>query len=173
MTATLRWAFVLALSLLPIGCEFKGEAASSPEAAADDGPKTAAGADQIWRARPEAIRIYPATQFTTSDGAPTLKASIELLDAMNDAIKAPGRLRCELFAVNERGQVGGRLYHWDVPLYTLQQQRQYFDLVTRTYTLRLELDNEQVTQRPTMLRVAFMPPEGPRLQDQRTLPIEW
>jgi hypothetical protein len=127
----------------------------------------------LWRPTPTAVRIYPATQFIQPDGQPTLEASVELLDAMGDSIKAPGRLRFELFAVSERGQTGGRLYQWAVPLRTLEQQQQYFDLVTRTYTVRLELDSDKATTRPTLLRVTFTRPGGERLQDERTLPIEW
>jgi hypothetical protein len=167
-------AVLLCLGMAATGCQFKGQS-PTPSARSEPTGQASEAEGEIWRPRVESVRIYPATQFVTGGqkAAATLKASIELLDAMGDAIKAPGRLRCELFAVSERGRVGSRLYHWDVTVQSLDQQKQYFDLVTRTYVLRLALDSQTVTERPTLLRVTFMRADGQRLQDERTLPIEW
>jgi hypothetical protein len=164
------------------GCAFKGgdDGASSdagrsrPSATqpADPDP-TAADEPAPWWPRPVRINVYPATQFVQRDGEPMLKASIELLDQLGDSIKAPGHLRLELLARGRYGRVGKQLYRWDVSLRTLEHQQQYFDLVTRTYVLRLSLDSSKPTDKPTLLRVTFTQPEGPRLQTERALPIEW
>jgi hypothetical protein len=160
--------------LLLAGCQFKGG-----EQNGDGGRVATSNATQpseraaVWRPAPQRVRIYPATQYIEREDGAMLKASIELLDALGDSIKAPGHLRCELYARGEFGRVGDRLYRWDVPLRTLEQQRQYFDLVTHTYILRLSLDSDRATQNPTTLRVTFTQPNGPRLQTERALPIEW
>jgi hypothetical protein len=169
---------ILMLSLIAAaGCQFKGGGDTAAGDGAGDAPSNATQpsgeAPSSWQPSPTRLKIYPATQFIERDGEPMLKASIELLDALGDSIKAPGHLRCELYARGQYGAVGDRLYRWDIPIRTLKQQRQYFDLVTRTYVLRLSMDSPQATEKPTMLRVTFTRPNGPRLQTERALPIEW
>lgn len=168
-----RLAFGFAMALALAGCQWKGE----PTSPAGDGPtaseEPASDQPAAWYPRPSDINIYPATQFVERDGEPMLEAAIELLDELGDAVKGPGQLRLALFARGQYGQVGEQLYRWDVSLRTKAQQQKYFDLVTRTYVLRLSLDDQQVTTKPTLLRVTFVQPDGPRLQTERSLPIEW
>jgi len=167
------------------GCQFKGAPAapSSPAPAPAAAPQATASQPgqnnppDVWRPRAAQIRIYPSTRFVTQNGKALLAADVEPVDAMGDPIKIVGRLRCELFAATGGGgdnvSPGRRLYSWDVNLFTLADQRKYYDPVTRGYLLRLELDSPAVAKQSTLLRVTLVPLTGHRLQTQRRLPIKW
>ena len=92
------------------------------------------------------------------DGQTLLDTRIEFTDEMGDTIKAAGDLRLILFASDTTGNTLGRqLFSWQVQLRTLEDQRQYYDAITRTYLCRLRLDQPAVTRKPTVLRVSFTP----------------
>jgi len=141
----------------------------------DDEAALAAPADAVWRPEPVSIRIYPSTRFVEEDGVPILEARIELFDEMGDSIKSPGAVRCELFALSEgeRPTVGRRLYRWDIEVQTMEQQRRYFDPIIRGYVFRLKMDDIELVRRPTLLRVVFQPPDGPRLTTKGRVRTDW
>lgn len=151
-----------------------GPQATTPageRATATDGEE----AGDMWMPRPVSIRIYPSTRFVQEDGRPVLEARIELFDVMGDSVKSSGTLRCELFALGEgdRPTVGERLYRWDIELRTVEAQRRYFDPIIRGYVFRLKMDDMDLVRRPTLLRVTFQPPDGPRLRTEDRVRTDW
>lgn len=153
---------LMAAALLA-GCQFKGEREVDHEAAPG-----------VWRPRPVGARVYPSTRFVREGRDALLEARVELTDEMGDAVKAAGELRLDLFASDDSGtSLGRRLYSWQVELLTLDDQQTYWDAITRTYLLRLRLDNREAARRPTVLRVSFAPAGGgERLEAQRGLGVE-
>ena len=122
---------------------------------------------QPWWPSPAAVRVFPSTRFVRESGQTFLEARIELLDAMGDPTKWPGEARFELLAASGMRplQTGERLYHWRVPVVRAEAHRLHYDSVTRTYLFRLIVDNADVAQRATALRVEWSPLEGARLSD--------
>jgi hypothetical protein len=129
----------------------------------------------VWHPEPVSLRIYPSTRFVEEDGVPILEARLELFDAMGDSIKSSGTVRCELFALGDgdRPTVGRRLYRWDIEMKTLDEQRRYFDPIIRGYVFRLKMDDIELVRRPTLLRVVFQPPDGPRLKTEGRVRTDW
>ncbi len=129
----------------------------------------------VWKIEPVRIRVYPSTRFIATDEQSILEARVELIDEMGDPIKATGLLRLELFARHMAGDpgIGRRLYVWDASILTLEEQRSYYDSITRTYLLRLKLDDEATARRDTILDVTFTSTEGQRLETQSALPIDF
>ena len=130
---------------------------------------------EAWAPRPEGLRIYPSTRFVREGDTPLLEARIELLDAMGDSIKASSRTRFELRAAGENPGVeeGRLLYSWDVAIASLEDQRDYYDPVTRAYLIRLRLTDDQITQRQVVLRVTLETVDGRRLSDEQPVRIHW
>lgn len=155
------WCWAAAALLGLSGCAFKGQSADVP-------PMLDVA---VWQPGPVALRIFPSTRYVQEQGQPLLEARIELLDAMGDSIKAAGQMQLELFASDPAGlTLGRRLYLWNAAVLTLEDQREHYDPITRTYLFRLELDDLAVTQRPTVLRATFVPAAGgKRLQTQAAM----
>jgi hypothetical protein len=161
-------------AMVMVGLLFVGGCQSAQEPvdeAARPQPETVT--EEPWRPEPVGLRVHPATRFATKNGQPILEAAVELFDALGDSIKAPGRVRLELFARGQTSRPGERLSSWDISLRRQGDQRQYFDLVTRTYVLRLEVDEAEVIDHPTLLRVTFVCPSGQQLEAERPLPVDW
>ena len=131
--------------------------------------------DGAWEAAPVAMRIYPSTRFVREKGVPMLEARIELFDEMGDSIKSSGHVRFELFAAGDAPGIdtGQMLYSWDIPLVDLEDQRQYYDPITRGYLLRLETRSTAVAEQQVLLRAMFQPPEGERLTDEQPVRARW
>jgi hypothetical protein len=159
-----RWAAGLTVALVVAlvgGCAWKGQNAL----------RWGADGDGLhWRPLPTSMRVYPSSRFTrTTEGLTLFEAHLEMLDDMGDSIKAVGDYRLELLAVDESGAIGRRLYVWNVAMLTLDDQMRHYDSVTRTYRLRLRLDEHGQPPSPVALRVLFRPVQGPRLEAQQTL----
>ena len=58
------------------------------------------------------------------------------------------------------------LYAWNVALVTLEEQRRFYDAVTRAYLFRLKLDKPVAGKRDMMLKVLLSTPEGKRISTQ-------
>ncbi len=130
-----------------------------------------------WAPRPVALRIFPATRFVLDDGVATLETRIELFDAMGDSLKASGLARFELFDGPTSGNSAlgpaGLLFGWDVPLTTLEDQRTYYDPVTRTYAFPLKLDSLDAIRNQVFLRATLNLAEGQRLHDEQPVKTAW
>ena len=138
------------------GCAFKGEGLPVP--GLDGGG--------FWQAKPVAMRVYPSTRFAREGQTPLLEAQIELLDEMGDSIKAAGNFRLELFAgdMQMNPALGRRLYRWDVALRSVEDQKTYYDPVTRAYLFRLRIEDLSIARRATTLEVTYTPPTGDRME---------
>jgi hypothetical protein len=120
------------------------------------------------------MRIYPSSRFIREDGKPLLEARVEFFDAAGDSTKAVGAMRFELFTAGAAAQTttGQRLYAWAVPMLTAEQNRLFYDSVTRTYLFRLSLDTLTIIREQTRLRVTLTPPRGPRISTEALLTID-
>lgn len=157
---------MLLLGLLAVGgCEFKGDAPDDPMHG------TVASSD-TWQPRPTQLRFYPTTRFVRRANTPVLEARIELLDQMGDPVKAAGTVSFEL--VEAPNPLGGgmkrRLYSWEgIELLTLDHQRTYYDAISRGYRFHLRLDNYELSEYSTLIKVTFTPVVGERLNDQMVI----
>lgn len=123
---------------------------------------------EAWQARPVSIRVYPSTRFSEERGDVLLEANIELLDEMGDPVKGAGEFRLELYEAEGRAR-GRQLYLWRIPVYTIEEQRRFYDGITRSYLLRLRLDAPEVARQPAVLRASFAPLASARLEAEATL----
>ncbi|MEM8737662.1 MAG: hypothetical protein AAGG38_04190 [Planctomycetota bacterium] len=130
---------------------------------------------EAWQPEPVALRIYPSTRFVNEGDVTLLEARVELFDQMGDSVKASGRLRFELYASGYAPgiDVGRLLFSWDLALTRLEDQRRYYDPVTRSYLLRLRLDSREISRRQVLLRVTFEPSDEERLTDEQVIRVEW
>lgn len=158
--------FLFASILLGSGCHWKGDWIGG-----DDEPTTQPA--EAWNSAPVAIRIYPATRFVSEDDRTLLEARLELLDALEDSTKSVGTVRFELRGASSgnKTSITDRLYAWDVSIRTLEDQKRYYDPVTRTYLFRLSLDD--LTQLPgkVNLHVQYTPDSGNRIEADATLNV--
>ena len=161
-------ATIVGVSLWMSGCVWKGGPPTTDHLAPP-------GFDQVWRSRPQHMRVYPSTRFVQDGSGSVLEARIELTDEMGDPVKGTGRFRLELFTHSQAGHtgMGRRLYSWDVSVLTLADQRLHYDAITRAYLFRLRLDETQTAASHTVLQVTLMASEGWRLESQATLPMRW
>jgi hypothetical protein len=64
-----------------------------------------------------------------------------------------------LFAGGRAGEahVARRLYYWDTAVLTREENRRYYDPITRAYLFRLKLDDLSPSSQPVVLKVTFSP----------------
>ena len=158
---------ILAVGLAHVaGCHFKGDWIGG--APGVDAPA------EHWRIEPVQIRIYPTTRFTTRQGSTVLKARVELFDEMGDSVKAVGRFQFGLYRDGDQGDgsLAKRLYTWHVSTLTLDDQRQFYESVSRTYLFVLDL-GQWKPQPSAALRVTFTFPHGARLETTAVLDGEF
>jgi len=178
------WLSAIVCALLLAGCQpppqRSGPVSNTPPERRDKdttppATQTPKPASKHWTPRPIAIRIYPSTRYVQEQGQAILEARIELFDAMGDSIKGSGQVRCELYALGEgdRATVGARLYNWEISLNTLDEHQRFYDPIIRGYVFRLKIDDIELTQRPTLLRVFFQPPGSDRLSTEGKINTDW
>ena len=165
-----RWPLYVLSFLLLLGlggCVWKGDRGGS-EGISPPYPKG------TWRLQPVSMRVYPSTKFIKDGDGSVLEARIELLDSMGDSVKGVGRFRIELLSRGQAGEIGigKRLYSWDAPVMTLDEQVRYYDPITRTYYFRLELNEDRSATRDTSLHVMFVTVDGKRLITEAALPVD-
>ena len=156
----------MAITLLP-GCEiFKGDGT------ARDTRPTGDGGD-YWHIHPVRMRVFPSTRFVVYDQQVALEARIEFLDDVGDTIKAVGSFRFEVYAADRDGEVidRDRLFAWNIPMLSTEQNREYYDAVTRAYLFRLGCDHLPAEIERVVLLVQFEPPTGPRLSTQAVIQL--
>ncbi len=168
-----RWGSVMLAAAMLSAC-------ASDSATRTPGGKTGANVGSPdtpyhWVAAPVRARVYPSTRFVREEGAAVLEARIELLDEMGDSIKGVGNWHFELYAGDHRrdGMVAQRLYAWDVPMMLLDEQRLYYDRITRAYLFRLKMDNVAPSRRVTTFYATLVQPDGTRIEAKQLLqPVE-
>jgi hypothetical protein len=158
---------LVAMSLVLTGCSFfKGGPGGSA-------PPPAAGSADAWQIKPARMRVYPSTRITRDGTNWVLDARLEFLDDAGDSMKAAGNLRLELFAMGRPGDppTGKQLYVWDVPMLTLEQNRQYFE-ITHTYLFRLKLDDATLATQRLILAANCVLADGRSLQARAAIGAE-
>ncbi len=133
----------------------------------DAADNEAAPPEDVWTIRPERMRVYPSTRLVVEDGKPVLEARIEFTDAAGDPTKAVGDLRFELYPLvgtGERRRRGDLLYRWRVRMFTLEENRTFYDPITRAYLFRLRMDDPLAVGNPLQLNVTYLPPRGHEAQ---------
>ncbi len=159
-------ALILAGGFLSLaGCAFKGDAARQASREREQGDH--------WRPVVAGIRVYPSSKFARIDQQLIVEARVELLDEMGDSAKSSGLVQ---FQLNTTGHASGsseakQLYKWDIELQSLEDQKTYYDPITRAYLFRLKMDQQAAPQVPTTLQVIFTRTNGQRLAAQATLPV--
>lgn len=126
---------VVAAAMVCGGCmDSSGFGRSGHVAAREDG-------SLIWPYWPTSIRIHPLTRIRQSDGEspPILDARIEASDGEGMLARAVGILELELIAGHPTAQGQTVMTAWTFDLNDLAQNRLWFDDVTQTYLLPLEL----------------------------------
>lgn len=164
--------FALALAVLgAAGCElwqFKGDRAV--EEVEQVNP-------HAWPFVPVAMRVHPFTAIESDEEnhAVVLEARVELLDRAGDMTKGVGRFRFELYRTPGRASSDPvqdeRLYAWDVPMATLDENARHYDAITRTYAFKLKMDRLPPPGTPLRLLVQFDNAHGPRLGAEAELTI--
>lgn len=128
---------------------------------------------QAWQIIPVRMRVYPSSGFKRERRRPILEVRVELFDDVGDSVKGVGVWRFELYArTRGRHSSGPLLYTWDVPMMTIEQNRRFYDPITRTFEFRLKLDDESTARQATVLHVIFTGPDGKILEAQSDLEFE-
>lgn len=97
-----------------------------------------------WYLQPEAVRVDSFTSFKNDDlGTPYLEARVQVLDRDGHPMRAPGRMRLEMFefARAQADPRGRRLALWHVDLQDRESNRRYYDQLINGYTFALDLED--------------------------------
>lgn len=128
---------LFALAAAVVGCAQDRPSRGAPSA--NGGGGGGAGAEAPLSA--ERLAIHPLTRFAAdADGNPVIVCHFELRDRFEQAIRALGTARVELFRPGSEFADGSQTQDliWRTDLSTPEANaRQFDDLVTRTYTLSL------------------------------------
>jgi hypothetical protein len=162
-----RQAVVLAALLAVLGCDsmaFKGDAVVHEPAA------NAAG----WPFAPVSMRVHPFTSINYDPELQSLvlEVRVELVDQLGDVTKGVGDLRFELYAEEDKASQkmpGVRINQWDAPMTTLEQNRQHYDAITRTYAFKLRLNSPPPAGQKLRVVAQFTDVAGHRLMAEGTL----
>lgn len=106
-----------------------------------------------WPFWPAKMRIHPLTRIVDDEerGGEIIEARVEFTDAHDHMTKAYGYLRVELFnATSLSPAIAG----WNIDLRDIAFNATRFDDVSRTYLLRLRVENGPIPEQP-LLRVQF------------------
>lgn len=142
-----------------------------------DGIKLKGGHDPVerfeqattWPFIPVQMRVHPFTaiDIDRNDSSVTLEARIEMLDRLGDVSKAVGDFRFELYRMDrdvyDSPAEGQLLYQWSAEMTTIDQNRQHWDSITRTYLFRLQLERLPRVDGRLLLVVHFTDPGGRRM----------
>jgi len=122
---------------------------------------------------PKSLRVYPSSRIFHRDGHDYLEARVEVLDEMGDSTKASGRFRVDLSEPGADGadSIGQRLYTWPIAMYTLRDQKRYYDSVLRGYLFRLEINRMPANLDRAVLEVALESHRGPRLSGKAVVAV--
>jgi len=122
---------------------------------------------EYWRAEPLKMRVYPSSRLVREGNGAVLEARIELLDEMDDTVKGVGDYHFDLASAEATSGAtpATRLYSWDVSVMTIEQQKAFYDSITRTYFFRLKLDSP-VKEHNLVLRAVLSTPDGKRIDTE-------
>ena len=154
--------------LLACGCNWKGEVATPPS-----GPGPEPDAEAVWQMIPKSLRVYPSSRIVLREDHNYIEARVEVLDEMGDSTKAVGRFRIYLSEPGADGadSIGQRLYTWPIAMYTLCDQKRYYDSVLRGYLFRLQVERMPPNLDRAVLEVALDAHRGPRLSGKAVVAV--
>lgn len=130
-----------------------------------------------WPFIPVVMRVHPFTaiEFPEGEGEATLEARVEMLDRLGDVTKAVGDFRFELYRMTrdefDTPAEGELLYRWSAGMTTLDQNRQHWDSITRTYLFRLKMDSVPRISGRLLLVVHFTDPGSRHMQAQAVVAL--
>jgi hypothetical protein len=95
-----------------------------------------------WPFWPTSLRVHPLTRLTrdAKTGDRVLEVRFEFVDRYGHTTKALGKMRVDLYDADAPSSV--EILQWNVDLQNLHDNLTYYDEVTRTYLLRIVLDEE-------------------------------
>lgn len=170
--AALLAAALLAVAVLP-ACQKQFEPGPNLRLA---GPQAAAGKvpRPLDLLLPQSIRIHPFTSVKMLDeakGVRGLEVRVEALDAYQDAAKAFGEFRFELysyraFSSDHRGTL---LTTWEESLASPRRNIARWDHITRSYVFKLQLYRSVPQGQRLVLVAYFSSPYTERLYAERVL----
>jgi hypothetical protein len=118
----------------------------------------------IWPFWPTHMRIHPLTRITADEdtGQAVIEAHIEFLDGQNVTTKAVGILTLDLEDANAKPEEPP-VELWNQDLRDLAVNQRQFDVVTRTYLFRLQLDDPSLPPQPE-LHAYFLSVDGQTME---------
>ena len=125
-----------------------------------------------WPYWPQRMRLHPLTRLAVDakTGLTVIETRVELFDHEGDTTKGCGQLRVDLHDASDTSG-DEPLATWNRDLRLPEVNRQYFDDVTRTYLLRLELEPAELPGRPE-LRAFFLSADGQRMRAELLLRVQ-
>lgn len=146
------------------GCEpAQGTAMREMETGADERLEAEGG----WPFWPVEMRLHPLSRLVVGPGQRVLEARVEFTDEDDVTSRAYGQLRIDLHPEGQTGRTRP-LSTWEIDLTDAERNRQHFDAVTRTYLLRLTLEDVELPDAPE-LRAYFLSADGARMEARMTL----
>lgn len=86
------------------------------------------------------MRVYPLTHVERpASGQPRLVCHVEFTDRWYDTVKAAGTLEIQLFRSGDAAGTEQQRATWEVDLTDLERNAEWFDPVTRTYRIQLDM----------------------------------
>src|SRR5207249_2748050 len=117
------------------------------------------------------MRVFPSTRFVQEAGQAVLEARLEFFDEAGDSTKAVGTARLELLGQSRTSEAGSgeQLYAWEVPVLGLDDNKRFYDPITRAYFFRLKMDDLTRVSQGVVLRASFTTVEGKRIEAQAAI----
>ncbi len=121
---------------------------------------------------PHKIRLHPFTGtrvFGAGGGITGIDVRIEAIDAFDDATKAFGQFRFELYSYdpNRADHKGRQLLAWPVDVENPDVNRIHWNSITRTYQFKLKWEDPIPVGQKFVLRAMFQSRFAPRVFDER------
>lgn len=173
------WAARVGIAVLVVscGCEqtpapMPGPAPLPPPESTSAAPSRQAVPAPINCLLPQKIRIHSFTrtgQFEDEGaGVKGIDVRIQAVDAFDDATKAFGRFRFELFRFkpNSADPCGQRLAVWTVDVSNFEANRRHWNSIMRTYQFKLGWQEAVPVGRKLVLTATFESPFTERLFDR-------
>lgn len=120
-----------------------------------------------WPFAPTSIRIHPISRIKMDreSGDAVVQARVELLDPDGFPTRGLGTLSLTLSGQSDDGVMLMSQTQWECDLDDLELNRQYYDEVTRTYLIKLELSPRMDVPWEPRLRAVLVTPGGRTLSD--------
>ncbi|MBS3735301.1 MAG: hypothetical protein KGY99_10330 [Phycisphaerae bacterium] len=119
---------------------------------------------------PREVRIHPFTGrlFGEEGEIKGIEVSVEARDAYDDATKAFGTFRFELYAYrrDRPDERGPRIATWTESLLDARDNARHWDMIAKRYSFKLALDRPIAVGHRFVLTVDFTSPFTDRISDQ-------